>query len=1015
MKFTDIFIKRPVLSIVVALLILLVGIRCFSLLSLREYPYIDNTQITITTAYPGANATLMKNFITQPIAQSVATADGIDYMTAESTQGSSLITINVKLGYDSNAAFTDVMSKVSQVENQLPKASDQPVIQKTTGSGMDLMYLSYNSQTMSPEQITAYLNDVVQPKLETVEGVSKAEILGPSTFAMRIWLSTQEMNALGVTAADVSKALASNNVQSAAGTTKGSQVLLNIQATTDLNTVEQFKELIVKNVDGRLVHLGDVADVELGKESYDASVYFDGKPGVFIGIAQTTGANPLTVIQDVRKVLPQLESNYPPGLEGTVVYDATKYISTSISEVEHTIFESCLIVVLVILLFLGSIRSVIIPVVAIPLSIFGVGTIMLALGYSINLLTLLAFVLAIGMVVDDAIVVVENIYRHIEEGMSAKDAALQGAREIATPVISMSITLAAVYAPVGLMSGLTGQLFSEFAFTLAGTVILSGVIALVLSPMMCSKVLSPKMLHSSFVNKVDGVFNGLQSRYQKRLALVLNYVPVVLVMAVVVLGSCYFFYTGSQSELAPAEDQGAIVAVGFAPEYANVNYVEKYTAQMGKIAAANPAVDHYFFINGFKGQNSAMGIVTLKPWDQRSVSQAKVQAEFQQQFNNITGMQTQVVAPPSLPGVAVGPPVQFVLTSTSNYKDLYEAQEKMVAAANSSGLFLFAMGELDFDKPVITYDINRDKATALGISMDDIANTLAGSLGGNYLQWFSMGGKSFKVIPQLQQQDRLNPDEINNINISTANGELVPLSSIVTAKESIEANSLTQFQQLNSATVAGIPRPGVSTGTVISYLEKTAQATLPKDITYDFSGASRQYIQEGSALMYTFFFSLVIIYLVLAAQFESFTDPLIILITVPMSICGALLPIYFGLASVNIYTQIGLITLIGLISKHGILIVEFANKLQENERLSKYDAIIKAAATRMRPILMTTAAMVFGVFPLIFATGAGAVSRFDIGIVIAMGMSVGTAFTLFVVPSMYILLAKDRSGIIKDK
>lgn len=1009
-SFTDIFIKRPVLATVVTLLIFLVGLRCYSMLELREFPRIDSTVITVTTTYPGASADLIQNFITKPIQSAVATADGIDYMTAQSSQGVSTITANIKLGFDPQTAFTNIMSQVSSVTNELPKESDQPVIQKKTSDDTALMYMSFTSDHMSPQQVTSYLNDVVKPKLESLDGVSETKILGGSIYAMRVWLRIDQMAAFGVTPKDINAALQSNNVQSSAGQIEGQYMLLNVEATTGLTTLNEFKNIVIKHDGGRLVRLKDVAKVELGMENYDMSVYFSGKRAVFLAISSTPTANPLSVIDRVREQLPVLAQNYPGNLKGTVVYDATKYIRASIKEVFHTLIEASVIVMIVILLFLGSFRTVIIPVVAIPLSIVGVATFMLFMGYSLNLLTLLAFVLAIGMVVDDAIVVVENIYRHIEEGLSPYEASLIGAREIAMPVVAMSITLAAVYAPVGLMSGLTGQLFTEFAFTLAGTVVVSGIIALVLSPMLSSKVLSASTMNSKAVKMVDQFCNALKDRYQRLLANVLDYRPVILLLAVVVLVSCYFLYVGSASELAPKEDHSTIIVTGIGPNASNLRYTERYSAQMGQVASQIPGTKDYMFVNGLHGKNSAFGFVILKPWDERKQSQQQLIRQLQGKLaHSITGMKVYAVSPPSLPGGTTGLPVQFVLTTTGSYLSLYNALNAMLADANKSGKFMFSMGSLEFNKPVITYHINRSRALELGVSMKSIADTLALSLVGGSVQRFSMDNQSFKVFPQLYGQDRSNPESIDNIRIHTASGNTITLGSILTPKITIQPNSLDQFQQLNSATLSAMPQFGVSTGEALRYLQNAAKRILPSGMTYGYAGESRQYMQEGNQLVLTFLFSLIIIYLVLAAQFESFTDPLVVLISVPMSICGALIPLYLGAATVNIYTQIGLITLIGLIAKHGILIVEFANQLQEQKGYSRRKAVEVASATRLRPILMTTAAMVFGVIPLILATGAGASSRFDIGVVIAAGMSIGTLFTIFVVPTMYTYLARDHS------
>lgn len=1009
MNFTDLFIKRPVLATVISLLIFIIGLRAIGGLAVREYPKMENTVITVTTAYPGASAKLIQGFITTPIEKAIAGADGIDYVTAQSMQGVSTIKANIILNFDPNKAFTSIMAKVAEVKNQLPKEAQDPVIQKDTGSTVALMYIGFNSTQLSPEQITDYITRVVQPKLETIPGVAEAQILGDKTFAMRIWLKPERMAALNITPSDIANALQSKNFQTAAGKTKGEYVAYDISAATDLHTAAQFRNIVIKSEANSLVHLGDVANVELGSQNYDSSVTFNGKQAIFVAITATPTSNPLTVIGQVHKTLPQLTQNYPPGLHSKVVYDATDYIRSSIHEVIKTIAEAALIVILVIFLFLGSLRAVLIPVVTIPLSLIGVCSFMLLLGYSINLLTLLAMVLAIGLVVDDAIVVVENIHRHIEEGTPAFQAALKGAREIATPIISMTVTLAAVYAPIGFMQGITGTLFKEFAFTLASAVIISGVIALTLSPMMCSKLLTAEMQKNRLVHFLDLKFDSLKNRYQKWLHGSLNYRPVTLVLIVTVLISCFFLYVLTPKELAPEEDQSVLFVSSTAPEYANIDYVEKFTAQFNQIFKKVPQIQDYFVVNGMGAVNSVIAGVILKPWDQRDISQKKLTPIINKKLQQVAGLNTVVFPLPSLPTGGNGLPIQFVITSTGSYQLLYQLAQKITAAAKKSGMFLFVDNSLKFNKPEIDVKIDRNKAADLGVDIQDLGTTLATAMSGGYINYFSMEGRSYQVIPQLKRKYRNDPEQLNNLYVHTASGETVPLSTLVTLQHGVQPNSLTQFNQLNSATIQGLPMIGKTIGEALTYLQQQAQQTLPKGVTYNYAGQSRQFMQEGGALIITFFFALIIIFLVLAAQFESFTDPLIILISVPMSICGALIFMNIGLATVNIYTQVGLITLIGLISKHGILMVDFANKLQVQENLSIRAAIEKAASVRLRPILMTTAAMVLGVVPLLLASGAGAVSRFDIGLVIASGMLIGTCFTLFVVPAMYTFIATEKN------
>ncbi|ARB91983.1 efflux RND transporter permease subunit [Legionella longbeachae] len=1004
MKFTDLFIKRPVLAMVISLLIFLFGINAIYNMQIRQYPRMDNTVITIMTGYPGADADLIAGFITSPIEKAVASAEGIDYMTSSSTQGLSTITLNIKLNFDPQIAFTDVMSKVQQTINQLPKESQQPVILKTSDASTALMYISLDSTQMSPQQITDYATRVVQPQLQTVDGVAKADILGGSTYSMRIFLDPQKMAALGVAPSDVSAVLAKNNFLTAAGNTKGEYVALSITAKTDLNNADQFSNLIVKSDKGSIVRLRDIGKIELGSQSYDSSVTFNGKKAVFISITPTPTANPLTVISAVRKMLPSVIKEFPPSLTGTIVYDATAFIRASLDEVTHTIIEAALIVIVVIFLFLGSIRSVFIPIVTIPLSLVGVCTLMLILGYSINLLTLLAFVLAIGLVVDDAIVVVENVHRHIEEGKTPFDAAIIGAREIATPVIAMTITLAAVYAPIGFMGGLTGALFKEFAFTLASAVIISGVIALTLSPMMCSKVLSKDITSGKFVHFLDTFFNKLKSKYQKALHSLLDTRVIMLYFAAVVILMLPYLYTHTSAETAPDEDQGFFFVMAMIPQYATLNYIEAFTKPFDEIYKSFPETENYFTVNN----NQPISGMVLKPWNERKKSQFALKQPLQDKLSNVAGLNAFAIVPPPLPGGGGGTPIQFVIKTTNDFQSLLDVSNKLTEKAKKSGLFIYVDNSLKFNQPQIEMNINRSKASEMGLDMQAVGSSLTSALSGNYVNYFNLEGRSYQVIPQLSRSFRMSPEELGQIYVRTINGTMVPLSTVVTLVEKTVPNAASHFQQMNSATIQAVMMPGKTLGEGLQFLQKEADQVLPKGFSYDYGGESRQFMQEGNALLFAFVFAIIIIFLVLSAQYESFRDPLIVLISVPMSICGALIPLNLGLASINIYTQVGLITLIGLISKHGILIVDFANHLQREKNLDKRAAVEEAAGIRLRPILMTTAAMVFGVLPLLIASGAGAVSRFDIGLVIATGLLIGTGFTLFVVPTLYTYIAEDH-------
>lgn len=1011
MRFTDAFIKRPVLAVVVSLLILLIGLRSAGLLNVRQYPQTESAQVQVNTSYFGASADLVEGFITTPLEQSIAQADGIDYIESSSTEGMSSITAHLRLNYDPNAALTQITSKVNAVVNQLPPDAQQPQIQVSEQRGQDYLYIAFYSDQLSNNQVTDYLTRVVQPKLSAVNGVQLAEILGGRTFAMRVWLDPQQMAAFHVSGTEVRQVLAANNFLSAVGQTKGRMIQAELTASTDIHSPDEFRNLVIKHEGGTLVRLKDIAQVSLGAENYDSGVVFDGHQATFIGIKVVPTANPLTVISDVRDLFPGIKAQLPPGLHAELVHDSTQYINESIQEVITTIAEALAIVVVVIFLFLGSFRSVVIPVIAMPLSLVGAFFIMYALGYSINLLTLLAMVLAIGLVVDDAIIVVENIHRHIEEGLSPFKAALLGARELGTSVIAMSITLIAVYAPIGFLTGLTGTLFTEFAFTVAGAVLISGIVALTLSPMMCAKFLkSPgEAGKQRLAHYLDARFEWLRQRYQKSLHGVLNYLPVTVVFAVGILVSIYFLFSVTPQELAPTEDQGFVLVSTQAGPQATIDQLTLYANQMNDIFKKIPSVDHFFEINGTSGTNAGFAGLSLKPWSQRNVSQEQVKNEVQGKVPAVAGLKAVTFTPPTLPGAGGNFGVQVVVGSTQPPEQMLPVVNRLFDTLQQSGKFVYTDSNLKFDKPQITVDINRNKVADLGLTMSDVGADLSAMLGGGFVNYFSLGGRSYRVIAQVEREARLNPAQLENYYINTGSGQVVPLSTVATLKKTVIPESLYRFQQLNSAQITAVPAPGVTVGQAISFVQDQAAKILPNGYSLDYGGQSRQYVQESGGLITTFFFAIIIIYLVLAALFESFRDPLIVLISVPMSVSGALIFLALGFATINIYTEVGLITLIGLISKHGILIVRFANDLQA-EGKSKREAIEEASGIRLRPILMTTAAMVMGVVPLLMASGPGAVSRFDIGLVIAAGMAIGTLFTLFVVPSMYLLLAKTAKG-----
>ena len=1006
MAFTDPFIRRPVLATVVSLLIVLLGLQAFNKLTIRQYPQMENALITVTTAYPGANAETIQGYITQPLQQSLASAAGIDYMTSVSRQNVSIISIYARIGADSDRLFTELLAKASEVKNQLPANAEDPVLSKEAADSSALMYISFYSDELNNPQITDYLSRVIQPKLATLPGMAEAEILGNQVFAMRLWLDPVKLAAFGLTANDVNEAVRKYNFLSAAGEVKGQYVVTSLNAETDLKSADAFAAIPLKTLGDRRVLVRDVARVEMGAENYDSISSFDGIPSVYIGIKASPSANPLDVIKEVRKVMPQLTAQLPPNLKVAIAYDATRFIQASIDEVVQTLLEAVLIVIVVVFLFLGAFRSVLIPVITIPLSMIGVLFFMQLMGYSINLLTLLAMVLAIGLVVDDAIVVVENIHRHIEEGKTPFNAAIEGAREIAVPVVSMTITLAAVYAPIGFLEGLTGALFKEFALTLAGAVVISGIVALTLSPMMCSVLLRHEENPSGLAHRLDQIFERLKQRYQGALHTTLETRPVVLTFAAIVLLLIPLLLMFTEKELAPDEDQGIVFLMATAPQPTNLNYLNAYTDQFVTLFKEFPEYYSSFQINGFNGVQAGIGGFLLKPWDERQRTQMEILPEVQAKLGQIPGLQIFGFNLPSLPGTGEGLPFQFVINTPNDYESLLQVTERIKQRAQASGKFAFLDVDLAFDKPEVVVEIDREKAAQMGVSMEDLGGTLATLLGEGEINRFTIDGRSYKVIAQVERAYRDNPDWLRSYYVKNGQGQMLPLSTLIKVHDRARPTQLNQFQQLNSAIIQGFPT--VSMGDAIETVRQIATEEAPPGFAFDYAGASRQYVQEGSALYVTFGLALALIFLVLAAQFESFRDPLVILVTVPLSICGALIPLFLGFSSMNIYTQVGLVTLIGLITKHGILIVEFANQLRRDKGLGPRAAVEEAAAIRLRPVLMTTAAMVFGMLPLILASGAGAVSRFDIGLVIATGMSVGTLFTLFVLPCVYSVLAKPN-------
>jgi multidrug efflux pump len=1012
-NFTDLFIKRPVLSLVVSALILVLGLRAVGSLPVLQYPKTENATITITTTYPGADPDTVAGFITTPIENAVSQVNGIDYMTSTSQTSTSTITINLVLNHDPDEALTEISAKVNSVLNQLPSGTQQPVLVLKVGQTLDAMYIAFRSNVLTANQITDYVTRVVQPQLQAVNGVQTAEILGGQNFAMRIWLDPAKLAAYGLTAQNVYTALGNNDFIAALGNTKGTMTQITLTASTGLHSADEFGNLILKQQNGAIIRVKDVAKVELGADNYEQHVTFDNKGGVFIGIQVAPNANLLSVVKAVRQIFPGIQAQLPGGLEGSIAYDSTEFVNASIHDVLSALIEALVIVTIVVFAFLGSPRSVLIPVIAIPLSLVGAFAMMLAFGFSINLLTLLALVLAIGLVVDDAIIVVENVNRHLDDGEPPMQAALAAARELGGAIIAMTIVLIAVYVPIGFQSGLTGALFTEFAFTLAGAVTISAIIALTLTPMLSSRLLKPidrehPNWEGKIVNFIDRRFDEVHRIYTRILKASLDTIAVTVVFAAIILTSIYFLASGAKSELAPQEDQGVVIMFSTSAPNATIPQATIWDEHLNTLMLQHKEVAHTFQID-VPGQD-IVGAV-LQPWDQRAMGATAIQNMLQDQADKEdAGQQVVAFQPPSLPG-SQGLPVSFVIKSTDDFSTIYPIAQQVLAAALKSGKFIFLQNDLKIDQPQANVVIDRAKAAQLGLSMSDVGAALGNALGGNYVNYFALDGRSYKVIPQVQRMARLNVSDLNNYPITSVNGVNVPLSTVAKITTSVIPESINHFQQQNSATIQGVAAPGVSQQEAMATLQAVAAKILPSGYATDYGGAMRQFVQESSSFITTFGFAVIIIFLALSALFNSFRDPLIILVSVPMSIAGAMIFIYlgFGGVSLNIYTEVGLVTLMGLISKHGILMTEVANEAQLRG-LSKRAAIEYAANIRLRPILMTTSAMVLGVMPLIFSSGAGAAARVNMGVVIASGLAIGTMFTLFVVPAAYMLLASTKAA-----
>ena len=1007
MKFTDIFIRRPVLAIAISLLIVLLGLQALKGMQVREYPEVTNTVITVSTSYYGASASLIQGFITQPLEQAIAQADNIDYMTSKSQLGSSTITVNMKLNTDPNGALSDVLAKVNSVRSQLPKESEDPSLDMSTGSSTSIMYISFSSDELNASQITDYLERVIKPQLFTVGGVAKVNLYGGTEFALRIWLDPERMAAYNLTASEVMSVLQANNYQSSPGQVTGYYMLYNADANTQVDNVTDLEKLVVASRDQAVVRLRDIAKVSLEKNHDTYRAMANGKEAVVVALDPSPTANPLDIAASVIKMMPELQRNLPSTIKMEMLYDSTEAINESIDEVVKTIAEAGVIVLIVITLFLGSFRAVVIPIITIPLSLIGVVMLMQLFGFTINLMTLLAMVLAIGLVVDDAIVVVENVDRHIKAGEDPFRAAIIGTREIALPVISMTITLAAVYAPIALMGGVTGSLFKEFALTLAGAVFVSGVIALTLSPMMCAKMLKAHVNPNAFELGVEATFERVTNAYGRALDAVMEHRPVVIAFAVIVFASLPILFKFIPAELAPSEDKGAYMMMARAPNTANLDYIENSMREITTRLSKDPAMATSLFFAGIPSSNLGMGIAVMKPWSQRPPLK-EVMDRTNEQMKDIPEMNVSSFQFPELPGAGGGLPLQYVITTPNNFESLFQVADEVMQKVKANRQFVYSELDLAYDSGTMRITVDRDKAGAYGITMQDIGVTLGTMMSDGYVNRIDLNGRSYEVIPQVERKYRLNPESINRYYVRAADGTAVPLANLVDIQLIAEPRSLPTFSQLNAATIGVVPMPGISMGDAVAFFEDEISPQLPVGYQHNYMGEARQFVTEGNALIGTFALALFVIFLVLASQFESVRDPLVILVSVPLAICGALIAMAWGLSTMNIYTQVGLITLVGLITKHGILICEVTKEQQLRHGLDKMAAIKHATRIRLRPILMTTAAMVAGLIPLMGASGAGAISRFGIGLVIVAGLSIGTLFTLFVLPVIYTYLGESH-------
>lgn len=1007
MTLSELSVRRPVLATVMSLAIVLIGIVSYQRLSVREYPKIDEPTVTVQTDYKGASAEVIESQVTQPLEDSLSGIEGIDVMSSISRSERSQITITFRLNRDVDEAANDVRDRVSRARAKLPDDIDEPVIAKVEADAQAIMHVTFSSDRYSSLEVTDYADRYVKDRLQNLPGVAEVRIFGERRYAMRLWLDPQRLAAYRTTVQDVEAALRRQNVEIPAGRVESAMREFTVVSETDLRTPAEFENVILRDESGYLVRLKDVGRAELAARDDRVATRFNGRSAVSLGIIKQSTANPLEVSKAVYDVLPKIRESVPEGMIVDIGYDSSIFIAKSIDAVFHTIGEAVVLVILVIFVFLRSFRATLVPLVTIPVSLIGAFTLMLIFGFSINTLTLLAMVLAIGLVVDDAIVMLENIHRHIEEGMPPFRAAITGAREIGFAVIAMTITLAAVYAPVGFMTGRTGQLFSEFALTLAGAVIVSGFVALTLSPMMCSKLLRHEPRHGFLFRAIEASLDGLTNGYRWLLRASLKARPLVLLVGLGVAAASYGLFTGIKSELAPVEDRGTIIGIGIGPEGATIDYTRRYAEMMEAAYAGTPDLDTYFVIVGNPVVNQVLTFSRLKDWDDRDVSQQEVVKGLAPKLAAIPGMLAFPSNPPSLGQKATAKPVNFVIQTALPYTEMQRFVEAVMAEARTYPGLVNLDSDLKLNKPELRIAVDRDKAADLGVDVDTVGRTLETLLGGRQVTRFKREGKQYDVVVQVANLDRRNPDDIAQMYVKARSGQMVSLANLVRIEERVSPRELNHFNKLRSATITATLAPGYALGEALAYLDAVAERALPASAQYDYAGQSREFRDSASGLYVTFVLALLFIYLVLAAQFESFVDPFVILLTVPLSMTGALLALHLTGATLNVYSQIGLVTLVGLITKHGILIVEFSNQLQRAGTGIR-EAVVQAAVLRLRPILMTTGAMVLGAVPLAMASGAGAESRQAIGAVIVGGMLLGTLLTLFVVPTVYSYLGRKK-------